>query len=194
VNRNAAYLLGAGAAVVLLLLFTVSSYNGLVAARTGVDTQANQVGVAYARKLDLIPQITDIAKQYLANESEVQTKVAALRSGSCAAPATVEQYDACDKQVTQTNDLIIKVVNENYPNLKSFALYANVQTEMVNSQNKISAEQGIYNDLVGSYNTKVQSFPTNLMAGLFGFQQKAFIGTKTTGGSNAALGTNNLNG
>ena len=63
---------------------------------------------------------------------------------------------------------------------------------MINTENKIAAERGIYNDKAGAYNAKIQKFPTNLVAGLFGFEKEPFIGTRSTGGSSAGLGTNNL--
>lgn len=191
-TKNVKLLIGLGVLLIVGLM-VMSSYNGLVSARTGVETQENQVGVAYARKLDLIPGLTSLAQQYLQNETEVQARIAALRSGACADPKSLEEQDTCSSQVTETNNFVIRVVNENYPNLKGIALYENVQTEMVNSQNKISTEQVLYNDAVGAYNAKVQKFPTNLMAGLFGFEAKPFIGTKSTGGSAAGLGQNNLN-
>lgn len=184
--------LAVGAVALVLAIALASSYNGLVSARTGVETQANQVGNQYARKLDLIPQIQQVATQYLQNESEVQASIAALRSGACADPRTLEEQDACSSQVTETNNLVIKVVNEAYPDLKSAALYQNVQTEMINTENKIAAERGIYNDQVGAYNARIHKFPTNLVAGMFGFEEKPFIGTRSTGGSAASLGTNDL--
>lgn len=184
---------GAIAVVVLILAVSVvSTYNGLVSSRTGVETQANQVGNQYARKLDLIPQLSQVAAQYLENETEVQTRIAALRSGACADPSTLEDQDACSSQVTETNNFVIRVVNENYPELRSVGLYQSVQTEMINTENKIATERGIYNDKVGSYNGKIQKFPTNLVAGMFGFDPEPFIGTRSTGGSAAGLGTNNL--
>lgn len=181
-----------GAVVLILAVSAVSAYNGLVSARTGVETQANQVGNQYARKLDLIPQLQQVASQYLQNESAVQTSIAALRSGACADPKTLEDQDACSSQVTETNSLIIKVVNENYPDLRSAALYQNVQTEMINTENKVAAERGLYNDKVGDYNARIHKFPTNIVAATFGFEDKPFLGTRTTGGSAASLGTNNL--
>jgi len=170
----------------------VSTYNGLVSQRTEVETQANQVGNQYARKLDLIPQIQDLAAQYLENESEVQTSIAALRSGACVDPDTLAEQDSCSTQVTETNNLIIRIVNENYPDLKAAQLYQNVQTEMINTENKIAAERGIYNDEVGDYNARIQRFPTNVVAGMFGFDREPFLGTRGTGGSAASLGTNDL--
>src|ERR1041385_123347 len=130
-----------GGVALFLLIAAVASYNGLVSARTGVDTQASQVGNQYARKLDLIPQIQQVAAQYLQNESSVQASIAALRSGACASPQTLQDQDECSSQVTETNDLIIKVVDENYPELRSATLYQNVQTEMINTENKIPAER-----------------------------------------------------
>ena len=183
-----------GGVALFLLIAAVASYNGLVSARTGVDTQASQVGNQYARKLDLIPQIQQVAAQYLQNESSVQASIAALRSGACASPQTLQDQDECSSQVTETNDLIIKVVNENYPELRSATLYQNVQTEMINTENKIAAERGIYNDKVGGYNARIHKFPTSVVAATFGFEDKPFLGTRTTGGSAASLGTNNLNG
>jgi len=171
-------ILGAAGVIVLLLLVgTVSAYNSLVTERQGVETQSKQVDVQYQRAFTLLPQIQELAKQYLQNESSVQTKVAALRSGACAAPSTINEKDQCSSQVTETGNLIIRVVNENYPDLKSVALYQNVQTETINTANKVATEKVRYNDLAGTYNAHIQKccLPA-LTASLFGFHKEELIG------------------
>ncbi|HUR62495.1 MAG TPA: LemA family protein [Candidatus Thermoplasmatota archaeon] len=171
-------ILGAvGLVVLLLLIGTVSAYNSLVQERQGVETQGKQVDVQYQRAFTLLPQIQDLAQQYLRNESAVQTKVAALRSGACASPQTINEKDQCSSQVTETGNLIIKVVNEDYPDLKSVTLYQNVQTETINTANKVATEKGRYNEKAGAYNAHIQKccLPA-LTAGLFGFHKAELIG------------------
>ncbi|MEA3142998.1 MAG: LemA protein [Thermoplasmata archaeon] len=170
--------LGAVAAVLLITGVAVAStYNSLVQERQDVETQAKQVDVQYQRAFTLLPQITQLAKQYLQNESAVQTKVAAVRSGACAAPATINEKDQCSSQVTETGNLIIKVVNENYPNLQSVTLYKDVQTETINTANKVATEKGRYNEKAGAYNAHLRKCCLPLLAaGLFGFRPAELIG------------------
>jgi LemA protein len=170
--------LGAVAAVLLIAGVSVAStYNGLVQQRQDVETQAKQVDVQYQRAFTLLPQITQLAQQYLKNESAVQTKVAGLRSGVCQNPSTINEKDQCSSQVTETGNLIIRVVNENYPDLKSVQLYQNVQTETINTANKVATEKGRYNEVAGAYNAHVQKCCLPVMvANLFGFHKAELIG------------------
>lgn len=171
-------ILGAVAAVLLISgVALASTYNGLVQERQAVETQGKQVDVQYQRAFTLLPQITQLAQQYLKNESAVQTKVAAVRSGACAAPSTVNEKDQCSSQVTETGNLIIRVVSENYPTLQSVQLYKDVQTETINTANKVATEKGRYNEVAGAYNAHVQKccMPV-VVAGLFGFHKAELIG------------------
>lgn len=183
---------GVAAAVLLLVVLgTVSSYNGLVAARTQVDQDANQVGVAYARKLDLLGPMEDLAAKAMRNETAFVERVTALRAG-CSALGPLEDHAACEQGMKETGKAMIQLINERYPELRSVDLYRNVQTSLVESVNIVFVAQTLYNEDAGAYNAKVQKFPSNLVAGLFGFETRPYIGTTTTGGSAAALGTNNL--
>jgi LemA protein len=170
--------LGAVAALLLLMgVSAASTYNGLVQQRQDVETQGKQVDVQYQRAFTLLPQITQLAEQYLQNESAVQTKVAGLRSGVCQSPSTINEKDQCSSQVTETGNLIIRVVNENYPDLKSVQLYQNVQTETINTANKVATEKGRYNEVAGAYNAHVQKCCVPVMvASLFGFHKAELIG------------------
>lgn len=169
-----------GVVLLLLLLGLVGAYNSLVAQRTAVETQGKNVDVQYQRSFTLLPSITQLAQQYLQNESAVQTKVAALRSGACPAAQAGGDFavkDQCATQVQETSQLIIKVVNENYPQLQSVQLYKDVATETINTANKIAAEKTRYNDLAGAYNTHQQTCCLPLVAAhLFGFHKATQIG------------------
>ena len=172
---------GSLAAVALLLLIVVGSvvgaYNSLVVERTAVETQSKQVDVQYQRANRLLGPLGDIASQYLQNESEVQTRVAALRSGVCQTGTSLTEKDQCSVQVAETSNFVVKVVNERYPELRSIELYKNVQTVTVDTENKISTEKTRYNDLAGAYNAHQQKCCMPLLAAkLFGFHKAELIG------------------
>lgn len=174
--------LGVVGAILLVLLGAVGSavgtYNKLVNEREGVDAQGRQVDVAYQRAFRLVPDIVNLTEQYFEQEAEVQTRVAALRSGaSVAQNGTFEQKDQFADDLAATRAIIIQVVNENYPNLKANELYQTTINEIINTENKIAAEKIRYNDRVQGYNAHRQQccIPV-LVANAFGFHPKEYIG------------------
>lgn len=173
--------LGVLAAIALVVIGTVgagvSTYNKLNAQRVGVDAQAKNVDVIYQRNFQLLPQLERIASQYFANETDLQRDVAALRSG-----ITSAQNGNLTVKTNVTEQLagLVAVLGsraENYPALKGDQLFITLQDETTNSANKLAAEKIRYNDKTQEYNTLRTSccFPV-LVANLFGFQEKEFIG------------------
>ena len=154
--------------VVLLVIIVVAIYNNLVTLRQRVENAWSQIDVQLQRRFDLIPNLVETVKGYMTHEQETLTKVTDLRS-SWADAKTVEQKAELEGQLTETLKTIMAVA-ENYPNLKADQSFNNLQAELSDTENKISYSRQFYNDTVTMYNTKLETFPSNLVAGMFGFK------------------------
>ena len=178
--------LGVLGAVLLVLLGTVASavgtYNGLVHEEEEVTKQFNIVGVAYDRAFELLPYLVELAERYMQNESDIQTRVAALRTGiPLAQNGTIEEQDSAIADLRNTV-LLIAARAEAYPELRSDRLIQQTMDEWVNSVNKATAEKVRYNDKAQTYNAHRREccFPV-LIAGMFGFEEKDYIGSRDAG-------------
>ena len=160
------------ALIVILVIvgFLISLYNGLITSRNKVDNAWSQIDVQLQRRFDLIPNLVEAVKGYMKHEEGVLTKVTELRS-SWANATTVEEKMELDNQLSGALKTIM-AVSENYPELKANQNFSELQEELRNTENKISYSRQFYNDSVTMYNTKLQVFPTNIFANMFGFQAK----------------------
>ena len=156
------------AIVVVIAIVLVVIYNQLVTLRQRVQNAWSQIDVKLQRRFDLIPNLVETVKGYMTHEQETLTKVTDLRS-SWADAKTVEQKAELEGQLTDTLKTIMAVA-ENYPNLKADQSFNNLQTELSDTENKISYSRQFYNDTVTMYNTKLETFPSNLVASMFGFK------------------------
>lgn len=156
------------AIVVIIAIVLIVIYNQLVTLRQRVQNAWSQIDVQLQRRFDLIPNLVETVKGYMTHEQETLTKVTDLRS-SWADAKTVEQKAELEGQLTDTLKTIMAVA-ENYPNLKADQSFNNLQTELSDTENKISYSRQFYNDTVTMYNTKLETFPSNLVAGMFGFK------------------------
>ena len=155
------------AIIVILLVIVVGMYNGLVTSRNKVKNAWSQIDVQLQRRFDLIPNLVDSVKGYMKHEEGVLTKVAELRT-SWANATTVGEKAELDNQLSGALKTIM-AVSENYPELKANQNFSELQEELRNTENKISYSRQFYNDSVTMYNTKLQVFPTNIIAGMFNF-------------------------
>ena len=156
------------AIVVIIAIVLIVIYNQLVTLSQRVQNAWSQIDVQLQRRFDLIPNLVETVKGYMTHEQETLTKVTDLRS-SWADAKTVEQKAELEGQLTDTLKTIMAVA-ENYPNLKADQSFNNLQTELSDTENKISYSRQFYNDTVTMYNTKLETFPSNLVAGMFGFK------------------------
>ena len=154
--------------VVVIAIVLIVIYNQLVTLRQRVQNAWSQIDVQLQRRFDLIPNLVETVKGYMTHEQETLTKVTDLRS-SWADAKTVEQKAELEGQLTETLKTIMAVA-ENYPNLKADQSFNNLQAELSDTENKISYSRQFYNDTVTMYNTKLETFPSNLVAGMFGFK------------------------
>ena len=155
---------------VLFCLGMVGSYNGLVSASVQIDSSWAQVENVLQRRYDLIPNLVNTVKGYAKHEKDVLTEVTALRSQWGAAKTTSEKVTASNNLEGALGRLMVVV--EKYPDLKANEGFLKLQDELAGTENRIAVERMRYNEAVQNYNLKVRSFPSNIMAGIFGYQPK----------------------
>lgn len=153
--------------LVVIIFAIIAMYNGLVQAKMKTENAWSQIEVQLQRRFDLIPNLVEAVKGYMQHESEVLTKVTELRT-SWASASTVGEKADLDNQLSGTLKTIM-AVTENYPDLKANENFTQLQEELRSTENKISYSRQFYNDSVTMYNTKLQVFPTNIIAGMFNF-------------------------
>ena len=159
--------------VVLIIVFIISTYNGLVRSKIKVDNAWSQIDVQLQRRFDLIPNFVETVKGYMTHEQETFEKIAKLRT-SWANAKSVSEKAELDNQLSSTLKTIM-AVSENYPDLKANQNFSELQEELRNTENKISYSRQFYNDSVTMYNTKLETFPSNLIASSFNFKPEALF-------------------
>ena len=163
------------AIIVLIVIFIISIYNGLVQARMKVDNAWSQIDVQLQRRFDLIPNFVETVKGYMTHEKETFEKIAALRT-SWANTSSVSEKAEIDNQLSDALKTIM-AVSESYPELKANQNFSELSEELRNTENKISFSRQFYNDTVTRYNTKIQVFPSNIIAGMFNFTARDLFKT-----------------
>ena len=159
--------------VAVIAILLVVLYNKLVTMRLRVKNAWSQIEVQLQRLFDFIPNLVETVKGYMAHESDVLTKVTDLRS-SWAEAKTVDEKAKLDNELSDTLKTIMAVA-ENYPDLKANQSFASLQEELKNTENKISYSRQFYNDTVTRYNTQLQVFPSNIVAGMFHFTEETLF-------------------
>ena len=159
--------------IAVLVIFVISMYNSLVRLRQKVKNSWSQIDVQLQRRFDLIPNLVETVKGYMSHENDVLTKVAELRT-SWANAGTIAEKANLDNQLSGALKTIM-AVSENYPELKANQNFSELQQELQNTENKISFSRQFYNDSVTMYNTKLEVFPSNLIASMFGFKAEEFF-------------------
>src|SRR5215210_472006 len=159
--------------VVVLVLALVWIYNRLVTLRTRVDNGWSQIDVQLRRRADLIPNLVETVKGYAAHERELFERVTEARARSLGATGVADQADA-ENQVSAGLRQLLAVV-ENYPDLKANQNFLALQEELIGTESKIAYARQFYNDQVMRLNTLIQSFPSSIVARLFGFQERPFF-------------------
>ena len=165
------------AIVAIIIIEIISIYNGLVQARMKVDNAWSQIDVQLQRRFDLIPNFVETVKGYMTHEKETFEKIAALRT-SWANASSVSEKAELDGQLSSTLKTIM-AVSESYPELKANQNFSELSEELRNTENKISFSRQFYNDTVTMYNTKIQVFPSNIIAGMFNFTARDLFKTES---------------
>jgi LemA protein len=166
-------LLGLAALVLVIGLSLVSTYNNLVTQTQNIDGQWAQVETQYQRRFDLIPNLVNSVKGIFAQEQTIFGDIAEARTRYSGAQTIDEKAQAASAVESALGRLLVIV--ENYPQLQSNTSVLGLMDELAGTENRISVERKRFNDLVKTYNTTIKRFPTNLVAGWFGFSERAFF-------------------
>ena len=169
--------MGPGVIVLIIVLVAVVlialMYNGLVQLRVRSDSAWSDIDVQLKRRHDLIPNLVETVKGYAAHEKGVFEDVAKYRSMAMSA-TTPEQRGQAEGMLTQALRGLFAVA-ENYPQLQASQEFTQLQGSLNEVENSIQNARRYYNAVVRDLNTRIQSFPTNILAGMFGFQQRQFF-------------------
>lgn len=158
------------AVVAILVVFL---YNRLVQLRNRVDNSWSQVDVQLKRRYDLIPNVVETVKGYASHERETLEAVVEARNAAQAAQGPEEQARA-ENMLTDALRRLFALA-EAYPELRAAPNFADLQTQLAETENRIAVARQIYNDSVLTYNNAVQTVPTNLVAGMTGFETRPFF-------------------
>lgn len=159
--------------VAVTILWLIATYNGLVKLKNRTEEAWSDIDVQLKRRYDLIPNLVNAVKGYAEHERGLFEKVTEARSRAMQAQGPAEKGKA-ENMLTDTLKSLFAVA-ENYPNLKANENFAKLQDELSDTENKIQASRRFYNGNVRDFNTKIQSFPTNTIAGMFNFKQYEFF-------------------
>ena len=168
--------------LVLLALLFIPKYNSLVTAEESVDSKWAQVENQLQRRYDLIPNLVESVKGYAKHEQDIIASISEARSQMGNARSPEEQALANDALNGALSRLLVVV--EIYPNLKADANFRQLMDELAGTENRLAVAREDYNNEVQTFNKNVKRFPGNLIAGMFGFEQKEYF--KATAGSEKA--------
>lgn len=159
--------------VVLIILYLVSTYNTLVKLRNRVKDQWAQIEVQLKRRFDLIPNIVETVKGYAKHESDTLKGVIEARNKFTVASTPEQEMEASNQLTGAIRQLL--ALSESYPELKANTSFLKLQSNLEETENKISSARQFYNDTVLTLNNKVEMFPSNIIANMFGFKKEAFF-------------------
>ena len=168
--------------VALVAIFCYTSYNGLVTKEEGLDSAWSNVETQYQRRADLIPNLVNTVKGYAAHESETLGAVTEARaratsinlSASDLTPERLAAFQQAQADVRSALGRLIAVA-ENYPDLKANQNFLELQAQLEGTENRIAVARKDFNAAAQRYNVAVRRFPSNLIAGLFGFEKKPYF-------------------
>jgi LemA protein len=159
--------------VVLILVFVAGMYNTLVQLRVRADSAWSDIDVQLKRRHDLIPNLVETVKGYAAHEKGTFENIARFRSQAMQATTPADKAVA-ENQLTGALKSLFAVA-ENYPQLKASEEFTQLQGSLSQTEDAIQNSRRYYNAVVRDLNTRIQSFPTNILAGMFGFQLRQFF-------------------
>jgi len=164
------------AVVVVLIFMVIGMYNSLITLKNRVDEAKSDIDVQLKRRYDLIPNLVETVKGYAAHESGTLEKVTAARTAAMNAQATGDAKAQANAENALSSTLkSIFALSENYPDLKANQNFLELQRELTDTEDKIQASRRFYNGNVRDFNTKLQIFPTNVIANMLGFIAREYF-------------------
>jgi LemA protein len=168
------------AIVVVLAVYIIGLYNGLVRARNAVKNAWSQIDVQLKRRHDLIPNLVEAVKGYVTHERGTLEAVIKARQHAINATGSVEERAKAENALTQTLRSLLAVA-EAYPDLKANQNFLTLQEELASTENKIGFSRQFYNDSAMQYKNRVEVFPSNIFASMFGFRPEPFFQLEAPG-------------
>jgi LemA protein len=170
------------ALVAIIALWAMSAYNKLVVADESVTTEWANVESQYQRRADLIPNLVSTVKGYAAHEQETLEAVVSARAKATQmtvdakdlTPEKLQEYQAAQGEVGAALGRLL-MITENYPDLKANQNFMALQEQLEGTENRIQVARQKFNLTAKTYNTSIRRFPTNILAGMFGFESKAYF-------------------
>jgi len=168
--------------VVIAILWVRGIYNNTVSKDEAIAGQWGQVETAYQRRGDLIPNLVNTVKGYAEHERETLTEVIEARAKATSVninpeninPQAIQQFQAAQDGLSQALGKLMVVV-ERYPDLKANQNFLDLQQQLESTENRIAVERRKFNDVTRDYNTFIRKFPSNILAGIFGFETKGYF-------------------
>lgn len=179
--KNKGWLIGIGV-LLLIGLFLMNTYNGLVGKDENINGQWAQVEAAYQRRADLIPNLVNTVKGYADFEQETLTQVIEARSKATSvqvnaddlSPEAIGRFQQAQEGLSGALSRLLVSI-ERYPDLKANQNFRDLQAELTNTENKIAFERNKFNKAVQEFNGKIRRFPTVILAGMLGFEKHGYF-------------------
>lgn len=170
------------AVVAVVAIWAISGYNGLVGMEEKVNTDWANVETQYQRRADLIPNLVNTVKGYASHERQTLEEVIAARSRATQitvnaddlTPEKLAEYQQAQGAVTSALGKLL-ALSENYPDLKANQNFLELQAQLEGTENRINVARTNFNNTAKEFNTSIRRFPKNLLAGLFGFEKRAYF-------------------
>jgi LemA protein len=162
--------------IVALIIFVIGLYNSLIKLKNRVEEAWSDIDVQLKRRYDLIPNLVETVKGYAAHERETLEKVTAARTAAMAAQSggDAKAQAAAENMLSGTLKSLF-ALSESYPDLKANQNFLELQRELTDTEDKIQASRRFYNGNVRDFNTKLQIFPTNIIANMLGFKAREYF-------------------
>ena len=170
------------ALLVVIIMWAISGYNGMVSMDESVQGKWADVETQYQRRADLIPNLVSTVKGYAAHESETLESVVKARSEASSVkvdpenitPEKLAEYQKAQSGVSSALGRLMVIV-EKYPDLKANQNFLELQSQLEGTENRINVARRDFNEAAKQYNTTIRRFPKNIIAGMFGFEKKAYF-------------------
>lgn len=181
-SKGLKWLIGLALVVLAVFFWVKGAYNGFVRMDEQVTAAWSQVENVYQRRADLIPNLVATVKGYAEHESEtlegvVNARAAAMRMSVDASDLTPERLAEFQRTQGELSQALgrLMVLTENYPDLKANRNFQDLQAQLEGTENRIAVERKKFNETARAYNTAIRVFPKNLLAGMFGFEKRAYF-------------------